>query len=144
MCGSLSGRLVLAGEVHELDVETDEVVVRVDAEVVVADCALETAGQSGTVNDLIRCRHDVVGRCELEGSVGAVVLALARVVDVRPSSYWSRVGRKVLTSALWVSNLGEIDTRDVDLGGISAGRCGAGGKDEECDSAGNGGGLHTV
>jgi len=52
--GSLGGRLVLAAEVHELDVVADDVELAIQAEVVVADGALETSSRGGAVDDLVR------------------------------------------------------------------------------------------
>jgi hypothetical protein len=50
--GREGGRLVLAAEVDELDVVADQVELAVQAEVVVADGALEAAGRGGAVDDL--------------------------------------------------------------------------------------------
>jgi len=51
--GGEGGRLVLAAEVDQLDVVADDVELAVQAEVVVADGALETAGRGGAVDNLV-------------------------------------------------------------------------------------------
>lgn len=53
--GRVGGRGVLAAEVDELDVVADDVEVGVDAEVVVADGAGETAGEAGSENGSVSC-----------------------------------------------------------------------------------------
>lgn len=142
VCGGKCGRGVVASKVDELDVKADEVKLGVDSKVVVADCTLQTASGGCAVDDLVRSSNDVVGGSELEGSVCALPLALARVVNVLPASRRSGVTGEVLASSLGVGDLGEVHAGDIDLRVV--GRSSADREGEERNGAGDGGGLHIV
>jgi len=124
---------IVSRKVDELDVEADEVVLRVDTIIVVAHRARETAGRSGAVHDLVRGSHYAVGGGELERSVHAFALAFARVVDIFPASWGCRVEGEVLAGALRVCNFGVVNIRSG---------CGGGIQSEKPDNADDGAGLH--
>ena len=76
VCRCLGRRLVLASEANELDGVADEVEVTVDAEIVKALNAIQTASGDwivGAIDDLVRRGFDVVGRCEREDGVGVTI-----------------------------------------------------------------------
>lgn len=77
--GGRQGRgLVVALEADEGDVVADDVLPGVDAVAVVADGALEAAGEGVVaVDDLVGGRDHVVGRGELEGTGAPVGLPVA-------------------------------------------------------------------
>lgn len=111
---------ILASEADELDCVADQIEVGVDAEVIEALSAFETASKGrvgGAVDDLIGGGDDMEGGGEVEDGVGVTsarvegqVLACAGWVgrEILACSWW--VGRKVLACSRWVVDLGEILT----------------------------------